>query len=61
MGNTAIAKKTGTVRKAKSHFFLEKPTSDLPNIPTALHTRELFKKSDQAVERLKNQRNGIFQ
>jgi hypothetical protein len=48
-------------RKGKSPFLLDKPTSVLPIIPTAMYTNELFNKSDKAVKRLKDDRVGVFQ
>ncbi len=38
---------------SKSPFFVEQPDTSLPKVPLALHTKELFKKSEEALGHLK--------
>ncbi len=49
-------KKSNHNSRRKSPFILSKDQSSLPHIPTALYTQELFDKSDEVVNDLKNRR-----
>ncbi|PEJ58020.1 MULTISPECIES: hypothetical protein [unclassified Bacillus (in: firmicutes)] len=42
--------------KARSPFLLEKSTRTVPRTSPSLYTKDLFKRSDKAVERLKHSR-----
>ncbi|NRD79621.1 hypothetical protein HPT25_19860 [Bacillus sp. BRMEA1] len=42
--------------KAKSPFLQEKVARTVPQTSPSLYTRELFKRSDEAVDRLKDSR-----
>ncbi|MET3699850.1 hypothetical protein SAMN05877753_11331 [Bacillus oleivorans] len=58
MGNevhtiTVATGRVGRTMRVRSPFIIKKTTTSLPQIPTALHTAELFKKSDEAVNHLK--------
>ncbi|PFN96122.1 hypothetical protein COJ85_24945 [Bacillus sp. AFS076308] len=50
---TIVGRRSGRV---KSPFLQEKATRTIPRTSPSLYTRELFKRSDEAVDRLKDSR-----
>ncbi|WP_342042227.1 hypothetical protein [Bacillus sp. OTU2372] len=50
---TIVGRRSGRV---KSPFLQEKTTRTIPRTSPSLYTRELFKRSDEAVDRLKDSR-----
>jgi hypothetical protein len=52
---TMVGRRKGRV---KSPFLQEKATRTVPQTSPSLYTRELFKRSDEAVDRLKDSHYG---
>jgi hypothetical protein len=59
-----VDKMAGTIArrstKAKSPFLVERPNRTIPRTSPSVYTRDLFKRSDEAVEKLKRNRFGKY-
>lgn len=53
LGKSRRATSRGTA-KGRSPFLVENPNPSVPRTSTSLYTKDLFKRSDKAVEQLKN-------
>jgi hypothetical protein len=52
--------KEGRRAKSKSPFLLENTTRTAPHTSQSLYIRELFERSDKAVDQLKNNRGRLY-